>query len=261
MDLRRLRIGEIITNDHLARLTEMLGAARDVVVFTGAGISTESGIPDFRSPGGIWTQMAPIDFQDFVSSAAMRKEAWRRRFAMEDMFARVRPNPGHEAVAVLVRRGIASHVITQNIDNLHQQSGVPSEQVIELHGNTRYAKCLDCGIRAELGPIRAHLEKHGEPPDCDACGGLLKTATISFGQPMPEAEMDRAERATRACDLFLVLGSSLVVFPAAGFPLMAKRRGAKLAIVNRDATDLDVAADLVLHDEMGPTLSAAIAAL
>lgn len=261
MDFRRLRNREIDRNEAAARLAEMLRAARDAVIFTGAGISTESGIPDFRSPGGIWTQMAPIDFQDFVSSAAMRKEAWRRRFAMEDMFARVRPNAGHEAVAGLVRRGIASHVITQNIDNLHQQSGVPSEQVIELHGNTRYAKCRDCGLRAELGPIRAHLEKHGEPPDCDVCGGLLKTATISFGQPMPEAEMDRAERATRACDLFLVLGSSLVVFPAAGFPLMAKRRGAKLAIVNRDATDLDATADHVFHGEIGPTLSAAVAAL
>ena len=239
----------------------MLRGARRAVVFTGAGISTESGIPDFRSPGGIWTKMAPIDFQTFVASAEMRREAWRRRFAMEVMFSSARPNPGHEAVAALVRRGIATHVITQNIDNLHQESGVPAEQVIELHGNTRYAKCIDCGTRTELGPIRAHFQERGEPPDCDGCGGLLKTATISFGQTMPEAEMDRAERATRACDLFLVLGSSLVVFPAAGFPLMAKRCAAKLAIVNRDATDQDEIADLVFHGEIGPTLSAAVAAL
>ena len=242
-------------------LASMLRAARNAVIFTGAGISTESGIPDFRSPGGIWTQMAPIDFQDFVASAEMRKEAWRRRFAMEEMFAGVRPNAGHESVAALVRRKIATQVITQNIDNLHQQSGVPSGQVIELHGNTRYAKCLNCGVRAELGPIRTHFHNHCAPPDCGECGGLLKTATISFGQPMPEAEMDRAERATRACDLFLVLGSSLVVFPAAGFPLLAKRCGAKLAIVNRDATDQDELADFVLHGEIGPTLSAAVAAL
>lgn len=205
--------------------------------------------------------MAPIDFQDFVASAEMRKEAWRRRFAMEEMFAGVKPNAGHDAVAALVRRKIAAGVITQNIDNLHQQSGVPPEQVIELHGNTRYAKCLDCGTRAELGLIRTHFEKHHEPPDCDDCGGLLKTATISFGQTMPEAEMDRAERATRACDLFLVLGSSLVVFPAAGFPLMAKRCGAKLAIVNRDATEQDAIADLVFRGEIGPLLSAAVAML
>ncbi|HLY04913.1 MAG TPA: Sir2 family NAD-dependent protein deacetylase [Rhizomicrobium sp.] len=240
------------------RLAGMLHGARQAVVFTGAGISTESGIPDFRSPGGIWTQMAPIEFQDFVASAAMRKEAWRRRFAMEEMFARVRPNAGHEAVAALVARNVVGHVITQNIDNLHQMSGVPADRVIELHGNTRYAKCLECGTRAELEPIRRHFETRGEAPDCTECGGLLKTATISFGQAMPEREMERAERATRACDLFLVLGSSLVVYPAAGFPLMAKRGGAMLAIINREPTDQDGIADLVLHTEIGPTLQAAM---
>ena len=240
------------------RLADLLSNARDAVVFTGAGISTESGIPDFRSPGGIWTQMAPIDFQDFLSSAAMRKEAWRRRFAMEETFACGRPNAGHEAIAALVARGTVSHVITQNIDNLHQQSGVPAERVIELHGNTRYAKCLECGARAELEPIRLHFDVHGDPPDCAECGGLLKTATISFGQAMPEREMERAERATRACDLFLVLGSSLVVYPAAGFPLMAKRGGAKLIIVNREPTDQDRMADLVLQAEIGPTLREAM---
>jgi len=239
----------------------MLRGARDAVVFTGAGISTESGIPDFRSPGGLWTRMAPIDFRDFVSSAEMRKEAWRRRFAMEEMFGRSRPNAGHAAVATLVARGIVSHVITQNIDDLHQASGIPAGQVIELHGNTRYAKCLDCGRREELEPIRVHFEAHGEAPDCAQCGGLLKTATISFGQAMPEVEMERAERVTWACDLFLVLGSSLVVYPAAGFPPMARRGGAKLAIVNREPTDLDDAADLVLHEEIGPTLAAALDAL
>src|SRR5580698_463568 len=171
----------------------MLRASRRAVIFTGAGISTESGIPDFRSPGGIWTKMAPIDFQDFVASAEMRKEAWRRRFAMEETFSTVKPNAGHRAVAQLVARGIASHVITQNIDNLHQDSGVPDEKVIEVHGNTRYAKCLDCGQRVELEPIRAYFESHGEAPDCEACGGIVKTATISFGQAMPEAEMACAE--------------------------------------------------------------------
>jgi len=239
----------------------MLRVARDAIVFTGAGISTESGIPDFRSPGGIWTQMAPIEFQDFVSSPAMRKEAWRRRFAMEEMFARVVPNAGHQAIAALVQRGTVRHVITQNIDNLHQVSGVPAERVIELHGNTRYAKCLECGSRAELEPIRVHFEAHGEAPDCPECGGLLKTATISFGQAMPEAEMERAERATRGCDLFLVLGSSLVVYPAAGFPLLAKRGGARLVIINREPTDQDYFADLVLHTEIGSTLSSAMEVL
>ena len=202
--------------------------------------------------------MAPIMFQDFVSSAEMRNEAWRRRFAMEEMFASVVPNEGHKAVAELVRRGTVSHVITQNIDNLHQDSGIPAEQVIEIHGNTRYAKCLTCGAHAQLEPIRAHFEEHGEPPACIFCGGLLKTATISFGQAMPEDEMLRAEKATLACDLFLVLGSSLVVYPAAGFPLLAKRNRAKLAIVNREPTEQDEFADLVIHEGIGATLSAAV---
>jgi len=258
MDFGGLRDGEIGEAEGAARLAALLRVARNAVVFTGAGISTESGIPDFRSPGGIWTQMAPICFDDFISSAEMRREAWRRRFAMEEMFARVEPNAGHGAVAALVAHGTVRQVITQNIDNLHQMSGVPPELVIELHGNTRYAKCLECGARTELEPIRVHYEAHGDAPDCSACGGLLKTATISFGQAMPEIEMERAERATRACDLFLVLGSSLVVYPAAGFPLMAKRGGAKLAIVNREPTDLDGAADLVLHAEIGPTLCASL---
>jgi NAD-dependent deacetylase len=239
-------------------LRALLDDARRVVVFTGAGISTESGIPDFRSPGGIWTRMAPIDFRDFVGSAEMRREAWRRRFAMEEQFALARPNAGHAAVAALVAQGRASHVITQNIDNLHQDSGVPDEKVIEIHGNTRYAKCLECGARMELAPIRAHFERHGDPPDCEACGGIVKTATISFGQAMPEFEMARAERATLACDLFLVLGSSLVVYPAAGFPLLAKRNGAKLVIVNREATEQDEIADLVIHDSIGKVMGEAV---
>ena len=244
--------------EHLAAL---LRESERAVVFTGAGISTESGIPDFRSPGGIWTQMAPIYFDDFVRSAGMRREAWRRRFAMEEMFATVTPNAGHRAVAELMARGRLSHVITQNIDNLHQQSGVPADRVIELHGNTRYARCLDCGVRVELAPIRTHFEAHGDPPDCAGCGGLLKTATISFGQAMPEAEMVRAEAAALACDLFLVLGSSLVVYPAAGFPLLAKRNGARLVIVNREPTEQDPAADLVLHTGIGAALEAAVNAL
>lgn len=243
---------------NIQTLAAMLRDSRRAVVFTGAGISTESGIPDFRSPGGIWTRMAPIDFRDFVSSAEMRREAWRRRFAMEESFAAARPNAGHEAVAALVARGTASQVITQNIDNLHQDSGVPEAQIIEIHGNTRYAKCLDCGERVELAPIRAYFEAHGEPPDCSSCGGIVKTATISFGQAMPELEMARAEKATLDCDLFLVLGSSLVVYPAAGLPLLAKQNGARLVIVNREPTEQDGIADLVINGEIGPTLSAAV---
>src|SRR5579862_2294614 len=162
-------------------LARQLAPARRIVVFTGAGISTDSGIPDFRSPGGLWTRMAPIEFGEFLSSAEQRRESWRRRFFMDEMFASVRPNAGHMAVAELITRGRASHIITQNVDNLHQTSGVPDNRIIELHGNTHYAKCLDCGARAELEPIKRRFKETGDPPDCEACGGLLKTATISFG--------------------------------------------------------------------------------
>jgi NAD-dependent deacetylase len=242
----------------VTHLRELLEAARHAVVFTGAGISTESGIPDFRSPGGIWTRMAPIDFQDFVRSDEMRREAWRRRFAMEDTFRAAEPNRGHRAVATLVRRGTVSSVITQNIDGLHQASGVPDRQVIELHGNTTYAACLDCGERHELAPIRAAFERDETPPVCVKCEGLVKTATISFGQSMPVLAMRRAEAETLAADLFIVLGSSLVVYPAAGFPELAKHNGAKLVIVNREETGLDRYADLVLHEPIGDTLGGAV---
>jgi len=240
------------------QLAELLSCSRRAVVFTGAGISTESGIPDFRSPGGIWTKMAPIGFDDYIRDPQARRLSWQRRLEMEKTWKNVQPNDGHKAVAELVSRGTVSHVITQNIDALHQASGVTGEKVIELHGNTRHAKCLECGRRAEIGDILAHFEAHGDAPDCPACGGLIKTATISFGQPMPEDEMTRAQAASLACDLMLVLGSSLAVYPAAGFPLMAKRNGARLAIVNRDATPQDPFADLVINAEIGPTMRAVI---
>ncbi len=239
-------------------LRTMLGEARRAVVFTGAGISTESGIPDFRSPGGIWTRMAPIDFQDFVASEEARREAWRRKFATDATMRRAEPNRGHRAVANLVRRGVVSSVITQNIDGLHQASGIPPQQVIELHGNATYATCLDCGERYEIDDIRPAFERTGEPPVCEKCFGFVKTATISFGQAMPEAPMQRAHLETIAADLFIVVGSSLVVYPAAAFPEVAKRRGAKLVIVNREPRGLDGIADLVLNREIGDTLGDAV---
>lgn len=242
----------------VAELRALLAGVTNAVVFTGAGISTESGIPDFRSPGGIWTRMAPIYFQDFLASEEMRRETWRRRFVMEDMFRGAEPNRGHRAVATLVRRGTVRAVITQNIDGLHQASGVPEEKVIELHGNTTYAACLECGERHELGPIREAFERDGALPLCVKCDGLVKTATISFGQSMPVVPMQRAEQATLAADLFIVLGSSLVVYPAAGFPEMAKYNGSKLVIVNREETGLDRLADLVVHESIGDTLGDAV---
>ena len=241
-----------------AALAELLRESRRTVIFTGAGISTESGIPDFRSPGGIWTRMQPIAFQDYLSDPEARRLSWQRRLEMEETWNTVTPNTGHHAVAELLARGKASHVITQNIDGLHQQSGVPEEKLIELHGSTRHAKCLDCDARIEIADVLTHFTAHGDAPDCAHCGGLVKTATISFGQPMPEGEMARAEAAVRACDLMLVLGSSLVVYPAAGFPLQAKRQGAGLVILNREETPLDRYADLVLNAEIGPTLGSVI---
>ena len=244
--------------DDIAALRRLIEAASRAVVFTGAGISTESGIPDFRSPGGVWDQMKPIMFQDFCSSAAMRREAWRRRFASDPVMRAAEPNRGHRAVARLVREGKVAAVITQNIDGLHQASGIPEQRVIELHGNTTYGHCLDCGERYGIEELRAVFERDGAVPDCHACGGLVKTATISFGQAMPEAAMLRAQQEVLAADLCLVLGSSLVVYPAAGFPELAKRNGASLVIVNREKTPLDSAADLVLHRSIGETMGALV---
>ncbi len=241
--------------DDTVRLLDLIASARRIVAFTGAGISTESGIPDFRSPGGIWTKYQPIYFDDFMSSEEMRREAWRRKFATDETVLKAEPNAGHRALAKLVEQGRMSAIITQNIDGLHQRSGVPDQKIIELHGNTTYATCLDCGHRHELAPIRKAFLGKGELPLCEKCGGIVKTATISFGQAMPEIQMARAQDETMGCDLFIVLGSSLVVYPAAGFPQIARRKGAKLVILNRDPTDQDDTADLVIHGEIGPTLS------
>ncbi len=236
------------------RLAQLIADADRVVVFTGAGISTESGVPDFRSPGGVWSRMKPIYFEEYCSSEAMRREAWRRTFTGVMGWTGAKPNAGHMAVARLVARGKVSAVITQNVDNLHQDSGIPDDRIIELHGNASYATCLDCGVRHELEVLKQSFLGRDEIPNCRDCGGLVKTATISFGQPMPQGQMVRAEEATLACDLFLVLGSSLVVYPAAGFPLLAKRNGAHLAIVNREPTEQDPYADLVIHDSIGAVL-------
>jgi len=240
--------------DELDTLARLIADARRMVAFTGAGISTESGIPDFRSPGGIWTKYKPIDFGEFISSEEARRESWRRKFATDEVMSKATPNAGHRALSRLVEQGRMSAIITQNVDGLHQASGVPNEKVIELHGNSTYASCLDCAERYELEAIRAPFQRDGTLPECGKCGGLVKTATISFGQSMPEIPMMRAQAETLACDLMLMLGSSLVVYPAAGFPMMAKRNGAKLVIINRDPTDQDRTADLVLHREIGPTM-------
>jgi NAD-dependent deacetylase len=239
----------------IATLQDMIQAARVVAGFTGAGISTESGIPDFRSPDSPWMRHKPISYELFLQSVEARREAWRRKFAMDDLYRGARPSLGHLGFASLVAAGRMPAVITQNIDGLHQESGLDPDQVIELHGNGTYAKCLACGSRHELDWVRRCLDADGEPPDCRMCGGILKAATISFGQAMPEGPMRRAQKLTASCDLFLVAGSSLVVYPAAAFPAFAKENGARLVIVNREPTPLDEAADLVIHAEIGSVLS------
>jgi len=240
----------------IEELRALVDGAGCIVPFTGAGISTECGIPDFRSPGGIWTKMRPIDFSDFVASQEARDESWRRRFAMEEQFGGARPGRGHRALASLYRIGKSPGVVTQNIDNLHQASGISAEHVIELHGNTTYATCLDCAARYELPWVRARYDAaNGRAPSCPTCGGHIKTATVSFGQQMPEDAMRRAEEMTLSADLFVAIGSSLVVWPAAGFPLMAKRNGAQLVIINRDPTEFDDIADLVVRHDIGAVLA------
>ena len=234
----------------------MLDQAQSVVVFTGAGISTESGIPDFRSPGtGLWNKIKPIEFQDFISSEEIRQESWRRRFSGERPMDSAKPNKGHLAIAKLVAESKVIGVITQNIDNLFQDSGIPDEKVVELHGNAQYAKCLSCNMRYEISDLEEQWSRNGRVEACRDCGGIIKSATISFGQSMPEDAMLRAQEYTENADLMLTIGSTLIVYPAAGFPKYAKELGAKLVILNREPTPLDEIADLVIHDEIGPVLS------
>jgi NAD-dependent deacetylase len=245
-------------SDKEARLAELIGGSRRILPFTGAGISTECGIPDFRSPGGVWTQFKQIDFQTFLSSPEMRREGLTRFLKIRDSVGPVQPGRGHRALARLVETGKADVIVTQNIDNLHQDSGVPSEKVVELHGNGTYAHCLECRTRHELDWVAEELATKPGAPACTSCGGMIKTATISFGQPMPQEAMRRAEAAARACDLVLAIGSSLTVFPAAGIPIVAKRNGARLVILNRDPTELDEFADLVINADIGDTLSSVV---
>ena len=239
-------------------LREIIRHGQRGVVFSGAGISTESGIPDFRGPEGLWKTVTPIDFQEFVNSEERRRERWRRTFTGDNKMSMAQPNAGHLAVARLVQAGKVSHVITQNVDGLHQRAGVPDEQVIELHGNSSYAKCLDCDKRYEHDDLRGPFLTEGIIPMCSECGGIVKTATISFGQPMPVYATQMAEDVSLACDFFIVAGSSLVVYPAAGFPVIAKRNGAALVIINNEPTELDSICDLVIHQQIGPTMSAVV---
>ena len=236
-------------------LSQYINEAKNIVIFTGAGISTESGIPDFRGPQGVWKTNTPIYFQDFIGSEEVRKESWKRKFSGQDIIKKAKPNIGHLAVAEIINEHESAYLITQNVDNLHQDAGVPNDKITEIHGNASYASCLDCGIRYELKPIKKEFLENETVPYCDACGGIIKTATISFGQSMPEEGMQMAQRKTLGCDLFITIGTSLIVYPAAGFPKLAKEIGANLIIINNEPTDFDPIADLVIHEQIGKVFS------
>ena len=236
-------------------LSQYISEAKNIVIFTGAGISTESGIPDFRGPQGVWKTNTPIYFQDFIGSEEVRKDSWKRKFSGQDIIKKAKPNIGHLAVAEVINKHESAYLITQNVDNLHQDAGVPDDKITEIHGNAHYASCLDCGIRYELNSIKKAFLENETVPYCDSCGGIIKTATISFGQPMPEEGMQIAQRKTLGCDLFITIGTSLVVYPAAGFPKLAKEIGAKLIIINNEPTDFDPIADLDIHEQIGKVFS------
>jgi NAD-dependent deacetylase len=231
-----------------------IAASSRICGFTGAGISTESGIPDFRSPGGVWSKYRTVYFDEFISSREARVEYWRQKVENWPHIRDAQPNAGHFAFAQLERDGHLRAMITQNIDGLHQKAGSSRDMVIELHGTTVDILCLDCGDRTPSEEAIARVAAGDLAPQCRLCGGYLKPATISFGQAMPEEEMRRASAAAADCDVFIAAGSSLGVQPAAGFPALAKSRGAALVIVNRDPTPLDDIADLVIHDEIGRVL-------
>ncbi|MBJ3774197.1 Sir2 family NAD-dependent protein deacetylase [Acuticoccus sp. 2012] len=243
------------TEKATAALADAFAASRRAVVFTGAGISTESGIPDFRSAGGIWSRMEPILYDAFLTSEEARLTDWRRRFDMAERFSAAEPNGAHRAIAHLTRAGPVDLVVTQNIDGLHQRSGVPADRLVTLHGSGDHAVCLSCGMRHEISYAQATIEKTGKSPRCTRCGGLIKAAIISFGQPMPEDALHQAMEATVEADLFVAAGTSLVVYPAAALPAMAKEAGATLIIASRDPTDQDATADLVIRTPLAATFA------
>ena len=237
------------------KLKHLIEKSKKLVFFTGAGISTNSGIPDFRGPKGVWKTATPIYFQDFISSKEKRVESWGKKFSNELSIDSAKPNIGHLKLAEIMNSKEESHLITQNVDNLHQDSGIDDSKITELHGNATYAKCLDCSRKYELSSLKEDFLLTKEPPVCRECKGLIKTATISFGQAMPEEEMITAQRVSIKSDLFICLGSSLAVFPAADLPLLAKETGANLVIINNEPTQMDHLSDLVINRDISEVLS------
>ena len=247
--------------EQLHDAAELLQQARNIVALTGAGISTESGIPDFRSPGSIWRTEPPVSYHDFISQPESRQKYWQTRRNLSSQVAAARPNAAHRALAELERRHMLLGVITQNFDGLHQDAGHQPERVIELHGTSRVAACTLCGARSSIAALQQRIDAGEVDPQCPSCGGYLKTATILFGQRVPEAELARAKELTAVCDLFLVVGSSLKVMPAAMLPRLALRRDVPLIIVNLQPTSLDDLADVVIHEKAGQILPSLVAML
>lgn len=240
--------------ERLARAAEMLRNSRVAIAFTGAGISTDSGIPDFRSPSGVWATQRPVYYQDFLASPLARFELWRQKSLAFQEFRMATPNSGHCLLARWQASGRIARVVTQNIDGLHATAG--SERPVELHGNAREVVCLPCGRRQEAEPWADRFRQTQSVPSCPECGGLLKWAVVLFGEPLHPQVWGEAERLARNCDLMLALGSSLVVEPAAGLPRLASQLGARLVIVNDEPTPLDEMADLVIRGRISPTLEA-----
>jgi len=242
--------------EKIEALARLLAAAERPVVFTGAGVSTESGIPDFRGPDGLWTRFQPVYYQEFVSDPEARRRYWELKRQEWRAYSRAEPNAAHRALAELERLGRLRALITQNIDGLHQIAGSSPERVIELHGTARRVSCLECGRSWETGEIMKRVDAGEEAPLCTApgCKGLLKPAVISFGQAMPVAETERAAAESAAADLFIVVGSSLVVQPAAQMPLIARQAGARLVIANLSETPLDEMAELLISAKAGEVL-------
>jgi len=246
--------------NNIEAVADVIAASQRTIIFTGAGISTESGIQDFRSPGGLWEQWNPdeLTFDKFMSSRASREHYWGFSRAIWPTMRDARPNIGHFAIADLYKLGKLDAVITQNVDGLHQAAGVPDEKVIELHGTIRWVSCLSCGKRWRREDIEKRMDTTGEKaPGCE-CGGFLKQATIAFGQSLPLKAVDEAEKRSEACDVFIVAGSSLVVYPAAQMPIIAKQNRARLVIITLSNTPHDHYADFIINEKTGPTLTAIV---
>ncbi len=240
---------------------ELLQQARQIVALTGAGISTESGIPVFRSPGSFWREAPPVSYRDFISKPEARQQYWQTRRNLSTQVKTARPNAAHYALAELERRHVLSGLITQNFDGLHQEAGNAPENIIELHGTSRAAACTLCGRRSSISELQERVDAGEVDPRCPACGGFLKAATILFGQRVPEAELIRAKELAATCDLFLVIGSSLKVIPASLLPRLALSRNVPIIIINLEATSLDEAADVVIHAKAGLVLPQIVARL